>query len=145
FGLFAPGIALLTAVLAQGRLLWWTETAWLGWALAGSVALVTTAVTIEHYRERPLLNTRWLATGSMLRLGLAIVLIRIVLSEQATGAVGFLQSLGLGTEQMRTLFMVVLAGSVAGLVTSALTINPERTWQPVLFSLLVMMAGALMD
>ncbi|KLJ02577.1 MFS transporter [Luteimonas sp. FCS-9] len=145
FGLFAPGMALLTAVLAQGRLAWWTETAWLGWALAGSIVLTTAAIAIEHYRARPLLNTRWLATGPMLRLALAIVLIRIVLSEQATGAVGFLQALGLGNAQMRTLFSIVLLGSVAGLVTSALTINPARTWPPVVISLLLMMAGALMD
>ncbi|MCD9095535.1 MFS transporter [Luteimonas fraxinea] len=145
FGLFAPGIALLTAVLAQGRLAWWTETAWLGWALAGAFVLVTAAIAIEHFRARPLLNTRWLATGSMLRLALAIVLIRIVLSEQATGAVGFLQALGLGNEQMRTLFVIVLIGSVAGLATSALTINPAKTWQPVLISLALMMTGALMD
>ncbi|MDR7193459.1 MFS transporter [Luteimonas terrae] len=145
FGLFAPGIALLTAVLAQGRLAWWTETAWLGWALSASVVLVTAAIAIEHFRARPLLNTRWLATGPMLRLALAIVLIRIVLSEQATGAVGFLQALGLGNEQMRTLFVIVLVGSVAGLATSALTIDPAKTWQPVLISLALMMTGALMD
>ncbi|MEN5060219.1 MFS transporter [Luteimonas sp. TWI1416] len=145
FGLFAPGVALLTALLAQGRIGWWTETAWLGWAFAASVALVTAAIAIEHFRARPLLNTRWLATASMLRLALAIVLIRIVLSEQATGAVGFLQALGLGNAQMHTLFMIVLAGSVAGLAASAATINPAKTWQPVLFSLLLMMAGALMD
>ncbi len=145
FGLFAPGVALLTAVLVQGRIGWWTETAWLGWALAGAVVLVTAAIAVEHHRARPLLNTRWLATGPMLRLALAIVLIRIVLSEQATGAVGFLQALGLGNEQLHTLFAVVLVGSVAGLVASALTINPARTWQPVLVSLLLMMTGALMD
>ncbi|MEG1030013.1 MAG: MFS transporter, partial [Brevundimonas sp.] len=33
FALFAPGIALLTAVLGLGRIVWWTEAAWIGWAL----------------------------------------------------------------------------------------------------------------
>ncbi len=62
FGLLAPGLWLLIAVLSEGRIEWWTDQAWMGWALAGSVALIAAAVIVEHRRANPLINTRWLAT-----------------------------------------------------------------------------------
>ncbi|MCH0622821.1 MFS transporter, partial [Klebsiella pneumoniae] len=34
FFLLAPGMALLCAVLSLGRLDWWFEAPWIGWALA---------------------------------------------------------------------------------------------------------------
>jgi MFS family permease len=51
FALFAPGVALLCAALALGRTVWWFEAPWIGWCLAGSIVLVTAAVTIEHNRK----------------------------------------------------------------------------------------------
>src|SRR5690606_21718300 len=66
FFLFAPGIALLCAVLAQGRIQWWT-TPWLGYALAGSIVLVGLAVIVEHNRANPLLNTRWMGSAAIIR------------------------------------------------------------------------------
>ncbi len=70
-----------------------------------------------------MLMTRWLGSGAMIRLALAVILIRMVLSEQSTGAVGFLQALNMSSQQMRLLYGVMLLGSIAGLATSALTIN----------------------
>ena len=60
--LLAPGLWLLIAVLTQGRIEWWTERAWMGYALAAGVAMVATAFVFEHYRANPLINTRWLPT-----------------------------------------------------------------------------------
>src|SRR3546814_10979510 len=57
FILFAPGMALLSAVLLQGRIIWW-RTPWLGYAAAASVLLISAAMLIEHNRDNPLLNTR---------------------------------------------------------------------------------------
>ncbi|RYX97852.1 MAG: MFS transporter [Comamonadaceae bacterium] len=145
FALFAPGIALLCAVLALGRIVWWLEAPWVGIALACSIALLSAALAIEHLRKNPLLNTRWLASGSVLRLGLTMVLIRIVLSEQATGAVGFLQAMGLNNDQLQSLFVVILLGTIAGVAASALTLNPAHLTAPVVFALLMMAAGALVD
>lgn len=145
FVLFAPGMALLCAVLALGRTVWWFEAAWIGWALAGAIVLLTAALTIEHNRRNPLINTRWWASGSMLRLFLVMVLIRIVLSEQTTGAVGLMQALGMGNEQMHTLFVVILAATVAGMGVSAMTLKPPRFNAPIIVAVLLMMAGALMD
>jgi len=68
-----------------------------------------------------------------------------VTSEQSTGAVGFLQALNMGSEQMRTLYAIMLFGAVAGLATSALTIDPKHLVIPLLVSLLAMAVGAFMD
>src|SRR5471032_1839061 len=144
FGLFAPGVALLSAVLALGRTVWWFESAWLGYSLAGAIVLIIGALTVEHNRARPLLNTRWLSNGNIARLALSVLLIRVVQAE-ASGTVGFLQALGLNNDQMEMLWMVVMIGTVAGLVASALTITPARIPLQLMFSLAVMAAGAYMD
>lgn len=145
FGLLAPGFALLCAVLSLGRIEWWLEALWIGIASAASIALICAGLAIEHNRSNPLLITRWLGSGSILRLGLAVILFRIVLSEQSVGAVGFLQALNMGSQQLHTLYLVMLLGSVAGLVVSALTINPAHLIKPLLISLAMMAVGAWMD
>ncbi len=145
FGLLAPGFALLCAVLSLGRIEWWLEAPSIGIASAASIALICAGLAIEHNRSNPLLITRWLGSGSILRLGLAVILFRIVLSEQSVGAVGFLQALNMGSQQLHTLYLVMLLGSVAGLVVSALTINPAHLIKPLLISLAMMAVGAWMD
>ncbi|MYN17897.1 MFS transporter [Rugamonas sp. FT107W] len=144
FGLFAPGVALLSAVLALGRTVWWFESRWLGLCLAGAIVLIAAALLVEHNRARPLLNTRWLSNGNIARLALSVLLIRVVQSE-ANGTVGFLQALGLNNDQMQMLWIVVMVGTVAGLVASALTITPPRIPLQLMFSLVLMAIGAYMD
>ena len=145
FGLLASGFALLCAVLSLGRIEWWLEAPWIGIASASSIALICAGLAIEHNRSNPLLITRWLGSGAILRLGLAVILFRIVLSEQSVGAVGFLQALNMGSQQLHTLYLVMLLGSVAGLAVSALTINPAHLIKPLLISLAMMAVGAWMD
>ena len=144
FGLFAPGVALLCAVLALGRTVWWFESHWLGYSLAASIVLIAAALLVEHNRAAPLLNTRWLSTGNMLRLAASVLLIRIVQSE-AAGTVGFLQALGLNNDQMQTLWLITLVGSVGGIVVSALTITPARIQPSLMLALALMAVGAFMD
>lgn len=145
FALFAPGVALLTAVLGLGRIVWWTEAAWIGWALIGAILLLTAAVIVEYNRSNPLIDLKWLAGGDIVRLTLAILLVRIVLSEQTTGAVGFLQQMGLGPDQMRGLFLVMLIATAAGTAISALTLNPTKLWKPISIALLMIAVGAFLD
>ncbi|RMV42729.1 Transporter [Pseudomonas syringae pv. papulans] len=145
FGLLATGFALLCAVLSLGRIEWWLEAQWIGIASAASVALICAGLAIEHNRSNPLLITRWLGSGAILRLGLAVILFRVVLSEQSVGAVGFLQALNMGSQQLHTLYLVMLLGSVSGLAVSALTINPAHLIKPLLISLAMMAIGAWMD
>jgi MFS family permease len=145
FALFAPGMALLVAAIALGRAMWWFERPWIGMAMVGGIALLTAAFIIEHYRKNPLLNTRWLSSAAMLRFFLVMMLVRIVLSEQGIGVVAFMQSLGMGSDQLRIVFVYVLLGTLAGTVFCALVVTPQRVDAIIAFALICMIVGALMD
>ena len=145
FAILSSGVALLCAVLSLGRIDWWLEAPWIGVASTCSLVLIMTGLAIEHNRANPMLMTRWLGSGAMIRLALAVILIRMVLSEQSTGAVGFMQMLNMSYEQMHTLYVVMLAGAIAGLAVSALTINPAHLLMPLVISLALMAVGSVMD
>ncbi|MCS0628542.1 MFS transporter [Telluria mixta] len=145
FSLFAPGMALLCAALTFGRVLWWTENAWVGVALAASVVLLLAAICVEHNRDNPLLNIRWLTNGMILRLSIALMLVRVVLSEQSVGAVGFLRLVGLNNDEMQTLFIVILLATVLGIVVSVLVTRPPHLMAPQVVALLIMALGAWID
>ncbi|ONH50199.1 Major Facilitator Superfamily protein [Pseudomonas cedrina] len=145
FAILATGVALLCAVLSLGRIDWWLEAPWIGIASACSLVLIMAGLAIEHNRANPMLMTRWLGSGTMIRLALAVILIRMVLSEQSTGAVGFMQMLNMSYQQMHTLYVVMLAGAIAGLAVSALTINPAHLLMPLVISLALMATGSVMD
>ena len=93
FILLAPGMALLCGVLSLGRIEWWFTTPWLGICTAIALTLIVAAFVIEHNRRNPLINTRWISSGMMIRLGIVMIMMRIVLAEQNTGAIGFLQQI----------------------------------------------------
>lgn len=145
FILLAPGIALVCAVLSLGRIDWWFEAPWIGWSLAAALLLIVAAITFEHNRSNPLLNTRWLSSSSIVRLGFLMVLIRIVLAEQNSGVIGYLQLIGLQNEQMTNLAWSILAGIACGIVASCLTINVKKLTQPIVISLVLMIVASLMD
>jgi MFS family permease len=145
FALFAPGVALLCAVLGLGRIVWWTEAPWIGWSLAGAILLLTTALIVEYNRAHPLINLRWMASGDIIRLAISILLVRIVLSEQTSGAVGFLQLMGLGPDQLTGLFWVILAATAAGTAASALSLNMAKLNKPIAIALALIAVGAFID
>jgi MFS family permease len=145
FTILASGVALLCAVLSLGRIYWWLEAPWIGVASAASIVLILAGLAIEHNRSNPMLMTRWLGSGAMIRLALAVILIRMVTSEQSTGAVGFMQMLNMSSQQLHSLYVVMLIGSVAGLATSALTIDPKHLIMPLIISLALMAVGSVMD
>lgn len=145
FILLAPGMALLCGVLSLGRIEWCFTTPWLGVCTAIALTLIVTAIVIEHNRRNPLINTRWLSSGTMVRLGIVMIMMRIVLAEQNTGAIGFLQQLGLLNDQMRGLALAIIAGVIVGIIASALTIKPTQLNWPIVTSLVVMIIASLMD
>ena len=145
FGLLAPGLCLVIAVLCQGRLLWWTETPWIGFALAAAIVLITTAFVVEHGRRNPLINTRWLGTGAIIRLMLIAASVRILLSEQSFGSVGFLTVVGMGVEQMMTLNIIVVLASIAGVVVMLATFRPHDVGLPIGIAVLMIAVAAFMD
>lgn len=143
--LLVPGMSLLIAVLSQGRVEWWTSRPWMGYALAAGVALVASAFAFEHYRKNPLINTRWLGTREMVRLMSVAAAVRILLSEQAFGSVGFLTVVGMTNEQMVSLNLVIIAASLAGLGTALVTLNPANVSRPITISLVMIAIGAILD
>ncbi|KKW93986.1 MULTISPECIES: MFS transporter [Sphingobium] len=144
FALFAPGMALLCAVLVQGRIQWWT-TPWLGYGLAGSLLLVGAALMVEHNRANPLLNTRWLGSGAIIRFAIIAASMRVLLSEQNYGASGLLAVVGMGQDQLVSFYVVVTLATVGGLVASLVTLNPTDLLRPVMISCGLIAAAAFLD
>jgi MFS family permease len=145
FALLAPGLWLVIAVLSEGRIEWWHERAWMGYALAASVVLIAAGLLIEHHRANPLINTRWLGTREMLRLILVAASVRVLLSEQAFGSVGLLTVVGMINDQMVTLNLVIVLASIAGMATAILTFNPANPSRPITIAVVLIAIGSFMD
>lgn len=144
FALFAPGMALLCAVLVQGRILWWS-TDWLGYAVAAAIPLIGIALLIEHNRANPLLNTRWMRNRNIVRFAIVAASLRILLSEQSYGSIGLMTVVGMGNDQLVTLNLVVVIASIAGICVSLATLTPKDLILPVVISVALIGVGAWMD
>ena len=79
------------------------------------IVLSTTAFIIEHYRRNPLLQIRWLSKLPVLHFIVGAFLIRFLTTEQSYGVVNLMRTLGMGPDQMRPLFVVILAGVIVGI------------------------------
>ena len=145
FSLLAPGLCLLVAAFSLGRVEWWLERDWIGYALAGSAALIAAAVLVEHHRANPLINTRWLGQREMVRLIAVAASVRILLSEQSFGSVGFLGTVGMTNDQMITLNLIILAASLAGLTFAVKTFRPQSVGVPIVGASMLIAIGAFMD
>jgi hypothetical protein len=143
--LFVPAALLVCAVLAEGRVLWWTDTPWLGWALAAAAPLAAAGVLIEHRRARPLLDFRWMRGPDVARFVLVAAVVRLALAEQTYGAVGLLSAGGLTNDQLRTLFAIVALAMVAGTVLAVLTVSERRLPYQVVVACLAIALSAWMD
>ncbi len=140
-----PAFAMVCAVLAEGRLLWWTDTPWLGWALAAAAPLFATAIALELHRERPLLQVRWIASIDIVRFAAVALLMRFALAEQTYGAVGLLTSGGLTNDQLHLLFGLVALAMIAGTAASVLALSVDRLPHQVMVAALFIALGAWMD
>jgi MFS family permease len=145
FALMAPALALAVGVLAQGRVQWWNAQPWMGYALIGSLVLTLVAVVIEHHRSNPLIQTRWLASAATIRFAFGALSIRFLLSEQSYGAVGLLRTLGMTADQLQPLYAVMLLGLVCGILGSALTFGPKAVVPQILFSVVLIGVGSVLD
>lgn len=144
-GLLVPAMLLIAIVLSEGRLYWWTDAPWLGWALAAAVPLLAAAVVNESGRSKPLLYLQWMGSAGILRFAAVALLVRIALAEQTYGSVGLLASGGLNNEQLRTLFALVAGAMLLGLATAALTLRPHWVRQQVIVAALIIALGAWLD
>ncbi|KQR80499.1 MFS transporter [Sphingomonas sp. Leaf343] len=145
FVLFAGAMALFSAVLGLGRIVWWTNAPWIGWALIAAIPMLAAALMIEHNRVNPLLNTRWLGSADILRFTIVTIMARIVLSEQTYAAVGLLTVLGQNNDQLGTFFLIVFAASVVGVVASAAVLDVNRLAHPVMLAIGLVAVAAFFD
>lgn len=145
FVLVLAGMLLVCLVLAEGRLLWWTDTPWLGATLAAAVAPFCVAFSIERLRRRPLLQLGWLGSTGILRFAAVALIVRLALAEQTYGAVGLLTSGGLTNDQLRTLFALVALAMALGTLSAAALLAERRLPWLVVAAALVIAAGAWTD
>jgi MFS family permease len=145
FVLFAVAIALVSAVLGQGRIVWWFEAPWIGWSLVVAIPLFAAALVIEHGRANPLLNTRWLGSADIVRFTIVTLMARLVLSEQTYAAVGLLTVLGQNNDQFGTLFAIIFLASIAGVIASAVTLDVNRLTHPVMLAIGLVAVAAYVD
>jgi MFS family permease len=143
--LFTCAIALVCAVLAQGRWVWWFDSPWLGWALASSIPLFGTVFLIEFHRANPIIDMRWLGTLNFLRFVMVGTVARIVLSEQTYGTVGLLTALGTTNEQLYIFSALTVVAAIAGVAVSALLLAPGHLTQPVALAIGIVAIAAFCD
>ena len=145
FLLIVPGAGLLTAVLVQGNIRWWTDTPWLAWLLIAAIVLLSTAFYIEHHRPNPLLHTRWFTQGATIRFVIGAMILRFLTTEQSYGVINLMRSMGMAPEQMQPLFGVILAGTLVGMFGSALTFGLQKMGQQILVSIALFAMATLLD
>ena len=144
FPMLAVGVGLLCAFLVQGRIIWWS-TPWLGGALALSALLIGAAFLIEHYRSNPMLHTRWIGSGNLVKFALTGALVRVLTSEQNFGASGLLAATGLVNDQLVPYYAVLTLATLAGALLSIVRLDPTDLRRPILVALAVIAVGAFLD
>ncbi|HWL55953.1 MAG TPA: MFS transporter [Paracoccus sp. (in: a-proteobacteria)] len=143
--LIVLGFGGLVIGCTMGPTFWWTEVAWLGWVMAGSIICLTLAVVIELHRAEPLVDIRWLVSPAMLHLTVALLIFRLILSEQSAGAPRMFQLLGITQGQLVSLFAVISAAGILGGIALIPWMKPNRVPLLHLIALILIAAGAYMD
>ncbi|MFO6298446.1 MFS transporter [Rahnella selenatireducens] len=145
YPLIATAVACMSVVLTMGRYYWWQEKDWIGEVLVVGIIALTLSFMVELKRKNPIIDLRWLMTPEMLLFTGSMLFIRMLLSEQTTGMVGFLNLVGLVNDQLVTLFYVILAATVAGLVVVSIIHKANRIVYIHLFSIALIAVASLMD
>ena len=145
YPLIAAGFGLLAVVLSLGRFYWWLEAPWIGVCLAIAVMCIACAAAIELNRDTPLINIQWLTSPEIVHFAITLLVFRIVLSEQTSGAVGMFQMLGLLNDQSRLLYIIILTASVIGGLVCGAVLKVERVSLIHAAALVCIIAGAFMD
>lgn len=145
FALLAPAIAIIGAVFAQMRNQWWEDAPWMAYGLIAAVLMLAAAFLLEHHRSRPLIMTRWLGSADAIRFVMGSVGIRFLLSEQSYTAPGLLRSLGMGVGQLQPLYVIILCGTIAGGVISALMFGPKRIAALIGIAITLILIGSYLE
>ena len=144
FVLMASGVALVCAVLGLGTTEWWTDRAWMGWALAAAFPLIGVALLVESGRASPLLDLRFITHSGLIRFAVVAVLGRIVLADQ-NSAIGLLNTLGVSNDELHGLCVLLLIGSMCGTAASVFILKPDRLWLLAAMSVAIVAGCAYCD
>ncbi|MEN2429976.1 MFS transporter [Comamonas sp. F1-6] len=145
FSLMVPGLGLLIAVLVQGYSRWWFDTPGLAWMLVAAIALLSVALYIEHHRANPMFHTRWFAQMPTIRFVIGAILLRFLTAEQSYGVVGLMRTLGMTSDQMQPLFMVILLGTLIGIALSAITFGVPNMDKQIVVAIALFAVAAFLD
>lgn len=145
FPLYACGFGLICVVLTQGRVHWWTDTPWLGWCAAGAVLCLGIYVLVEWHRRSPLIDLRWATSSFMIRFVLALIVFRVALVEQSTGAVGLMSTLGFNNDQLHGVFLAVTVATLVGFLLMVPLVTSKAVPWVGLSALVLILIAALID
>jgi hypothetical protein len=145
YGFLAVGLGAIAVVLTVGRLYWWVEAPWIGWLLVIGFSSLTVMALIELNRRNQLLDIRWLTSREIVHFTGVLLVFRLILSEQSSGAIGMFRTMGLLSDQMHGLYLVILAASVGSGLLCALLMKPGREPAIHAAALLMLAAGSYMD
>jgi len=143
--LATPACLMFSLVLGLGRILWWTDTPWLGVVLAVSIGLFAIVLVLELSRPDPMLRFEWFGSLDLLRFAAVALFVRLALAEQTFGSVGLLTAGGLTDDQLRGLFAWVSLSMLAGLATAVLTLSERRLPGQVMAAAALIALGAFLD
>ncbi|MEB2844579.1 efflux MFS transporter permease [Endobacterium cereale] len=145
FTFLAVCMGCFAAALTLGRLYWWTEAPWLGWMMAVGVASGMICAIIELNRRNHLIDIRWITSREIIHFAGILLLFRILLSEQSSGAINMFRQLGLLNDQLQGLYWVILVGSLGAGAFCAWLSRPGRAEIIHAVSLLLLAIGSYMD
>src|SRR5690606_10266100 len=102
-------------------------------------------VIIELNRSAPMIDFRWLASPEMLHFSGALILFRLLLSEQSAGAPRMFQVLGVGPSQLQFLFGVIVLFTFLGALACVAWFRVKQLPQFHIVALLMIAAGCYLD
>jgi hypothetical protein len=70
---------------------------------------------------------------------------RVLLSEQSFGSTGLLVTVGMGPDQLVKFYAVMTLATLAGLIASLVSLNPQDLLRPVVISCALIAVGAWID
>ncbi|MCG8273291.1 MFS transporter [Aquamicrobium sp. NLF2-7] len=141
----AVGLGCFAVIFTVGRIYWWTAADWIAWLFIGGIAASTVHAVIELNRDNHLIDIRWLTSREVLHLAGALMVSRLLFSEQSSGAINFLRNVGMVNEQMAGLYLAILAGGIVSGVVCAAVLKPGREPAIHAISLLLVALASYMD
>lgn len=145
YSLLAISMGCLAIVFTMGRLYWWFEADWIAWLLIISIVTASILAMIELNRKNNMVDFRWITSREIVHFAGILLVFRILLTEQSTGAINFLRQIGMFNEQMAGLYWCILIASVLSGFACAAVMKPGREAGIHLVALILLATGSLMD